>query len=33
MTRIISKSSEQLDQVDSVMKDMKSFENVVKSDF
>lgn len=33
MTRIISKQDEQLDQVDSVVKDMKSFENVVKSDF
>ena len=33
MTRIISKNSEQLDQVDSVLKDIKSFENVVNSDF
>lgn len=33
MTRIISKQDEQLDQVDSVMKDIRSFENVVKSDY
>jgi len=33
MTRIISKNPDKLDQVDSVMRDMKSFEDVVKSDF
>lgn len=33
MTRIISKQDEQLDQVDSVLKDMRSFDSVVKSDF